>query len=97
MQRRKEGQPFVPGAALVLAILIAQSLTAVVNYFSQRIQLVFYLQKQVQRRVYTHNAHSIGTHTHMPLFLLFQLPSNWLPWKPSCSASLLYRTPIITA
>ena len=78
MQRRKEGQPFVPGAALVLAILIAQSLTAVVNYFSQRIQLVFYLQKQVQRRVYTHNAHSIGTHTHATIPTLptaFQLAS----------------------
>lgn len=42
----------MPGAALVLAISIAQALAPVVNYYSQRIQLVFHLQ--MEQRVHTH-------------------------------------------
>ena len=41
------GEPLLPGVALVPSILIAQTLTAPVNYNSQRIQLAFHLQRQL--------------------------------------------------
>lgn len=47
VEEERRAKSLMPSAALVLTILIAQALIVAINYYSQRILLVFHLQRQL--------------------------------------------------